>query len=49
MQTANNVRVVAISSISAMPRLAGRKLRSTLLSSSRLTPGGDLLALVLEV
>jgi hypothetical protein len=48
-QTADNVKWVAVSSISAMPRLAGGKPRSTTLSSSRLTSGGDLLALVLEV
>ena len=48
-QTADNVRVVAISSISAMPRLAGGKPRSTILASSRLTSGGDLLALEVEV
>jgi hypothetical protein len=48
-QTADNVRRVAVSSISAMPRFAGGKPRSTPLSSSRLTSGGDLLALVLEI
>ena len=48
-QTADNVRVVAISSISAMPQLAGGKPRSTILASSRLTSGGDLLALEAEV
>jgi hypothetical protein len=48
-QAADNVRAVAISSISAIPRFAGGKPRSTILASSRLTSGGDLLALVLAV
>jgi hypothetical protein len=48
-QAADNVMAVALSSISAMPWFAGGKPRSTILASSRLTSGEDLLALVLEV
>ena len=43
--TANSMRTVVIASISAMPQCTGGQARSMLLASSRVTAGGDLLAL----